>query len=68
MSATRRPTRITSQLATRFQLRVLDMYQHSYALDSGAAAAKYVDAFFGNLRWDEVERRYALGRAMLERA
>ncbi len=38
-------------------LLVLDMYEHSYALDFGAAAAKYVDAFFANLKWDEVNRR-----------
>ena len=38
-------------------LLVLDMYEHSYALDYGAAAAKYVDAFFQNVNWDEVGRR-----------
>lgn len=44
-------------------LLVLDMYEHSYALDYGAAAAKYVDAFFANLRWEEVERRFAAASA-----
>jgi Fe-Mn family superoxide dismutase len=39
-------------------LLVLDMYEHSYALDYGAAAAKYVDAFFQNIQWDEVNRRF----------
>src|SRR5438132_8143140 len=38
-------------------LLVLDMYEHAYAIDYGAAAAKYVDAFFQNVNWDEVERR-----------
>jgi len=38
-------------------LLVLDMYEHSYALDYGAAAAKYVDAFFQNVNWEEVDRR-----------
>ena len=33
------------------------MYEHSYALDYGAAAAKYVDVFFQNIQWDEVNRR-----------
>ena len=37
---------------------VLDMYEHAYALDYGAAAAKYVDAFFQNIKWDEVNRRF----------
>lgn len=36
---------------------VLDMYEHAFHLDFGAAAAKYVDAFFANLNWEEVERR-----------
>jgi Fe-Mn family superoxide dismutase len=39
-------------------LLVLDMYEHSYHLDFGAAAARYVDAFFANVRWEEVNRRY----------
>lgn len=38
-------------------LLVLDMYEHAYALDYGAAAAKYVDAFFANVKWEEVDRR-----------
>jgi superoxide dismutase, Fe-Mn family len=36
---------------------VLDMYEHSYQMDYGAAAAKYVDAFMQNVNWDEVNRR-----------
>jgi Fe-Mn family superoxide dismutase len=39
-------------------LLVLDMYEHAYHIDYGAAAAKYVDAFFANLQWEEIERRY----------
>jgi Fe-Mn family superoxide dismutase len=38
-------------------LLVLDMYEHSYHLDYGAAAAKYIDAFMENVDWDEVNRR-----------
>jgi Fe-Mn family superoxide dismutase len=34
------------------------MYEHAYQMDYGAAAAKYVDAFSANVRWDEVSRRY----------
>jgi Fe-Mn family superoxide dismutase len=41
-------------------LLVLDMFEHAYAIDFGAAHAKYIDAFFQNLRWDEVERRLAV--------
>jgi len=40
-------------------LLVLDMYEHAYTLDYGAAAAKYVDAFFAIVAWSEVERRHA---------
>jgi superoxide dismutase, Fe-Mn family len=32
------------------------MYEHSYHLDYGAGAAKYVDAFMENIRWDYVSR------------
>lgn len=43
-------------------LLVMDMYEHSYHIDYGAAAARYVDAFFANIRWEEVSRRVeALG-------
>jgi Fe-Mn family superoxide dismutase len=28
-------------------------------MDHGAAAAKYIDAFFENVHWEEVERRFA---------
>jgi Fe-Mn family superoxide dismutase len=38
-------------------LLVLDMYEHSYHMDYGAAAAKYVDAFMQNINWEEVSRR-----------
>jgi Fe-Mn family superoxide dismutase len=38
-------------------LLVMDMYEHAYQMDYGAAAAKYIDAFFNNIRWDEVNRR-----------
>jgi len=40
-------------------LLVLDMYEHSYHLDHGADAARYVEAFMANVRWDVVERRLA---------
>ncbi|MBS0374331.1 MAG: superoxide dismutase [Proteobacteria bacterium] len=38
-------------------LLVLDMYEHAYQMDYGAAAAKYIDAFFANLHWDIVGSR-----------
>jgi Fe-Mn family superoxide dismutase len=39
-------------------LLALDMYEHSYHMDYGAAAAKYVDAFMQNVNWEEVNRRF----------
>ena len=42
---------------TSYPLLVLDMYEHAYQMDYGAAAAKYVDAFMQNVNWEEVNRR-----------
>jgi Fe-Mn family superoxide dismutase len=38
-------------------LLVMDMYEHSYHMDFGAAAAQYVDAFFNNINWESVLAR-----------
>ena len=46
----------THGLAAAIPILALDMYEHSYHLDYGAAAAKYVDAFMENTRWDNVSR------------
>ncbi len=43
-------------------LLVMDMYEHAYHIDFGAAAAKYVDAFMLNVNWQEVNRRYTLAQ------
>lgn len=40
-------------------LLVLDMFEHAYAIDFGAAHAKYIDAFFTNVKWAEVDKRLA---------
>ncbi len=45
-------------LAGGVPLLALDMYEHSYHLDFGAAAAPYVDAFMANLHWERVYARY----------
>ena len=47
----------TSNAPFSVPLLVLDMYEHAYQMDYGAAAAKYVDAFMQNVNWDEVNRR-----------
>jgi Fe-Mn family superoxide dismutase len=38
---------------------VMDMYEHAYQMDYGAAAAKYIDAFFSSVQWETVEARLA---------
>jgi len=46
-------------------LLVMDMYEHSYQMDYGAAAAKYIDAFFQNIRWETVAARLAYAQKVL---
>jgi Fe-Mn family superoxide dismutase len=45
---------------------VMDMYEHSYQMDYGAAAPAYVDAFFRNVHWETVSAR--LDQALKARA
>jgi Fe-Mn family superoxide dismutase len=52
----------SQQSASAVPLLVMDMYEHAYQMDYGAAAAKYIDAFFANIQWDEVNRRYERAR------
>jgi superoxide dismutase, Fe-Mn family len=47
----------TQTLAGGLPLLVMDMYEHAYAIDYGAAAAKYIDVFFQNINWDAVNGR-----------
>jgi Fe-Mn family superoxide dismutase len=48
----------TNGAAGSTALLVIDMYEHSFHMDYGAAAAKYVDAFMRNIDWETVDRRY----------
>ena len=45
-------------LAGGVPILALDMYEHAYHLDYGAAAGAYVDAFVQNIAWDGVHARY----------
>jgi Fe-Mn family superoxide dismutase len=54
----------TQVLATSVPLLVMDMYEHSYQMDFGAAAARYIDAFFVNVNWEEVNRRFEKAQRM----
>ena len=49
----------TMTLAGGTPLLALDMYEHAYALDFGAKAAAYVDAFMAGFGWASANRRFA---------
>lgn len=51
--------------AASIPLLVMDMYEHSYHMDYGAAAAQYIDAFMRNVNWQVVAGR--LGAALERR-
>ena len=48
----------TMTLANGRPILAMDMYEHAYAMDYGAAAAKYVDSFMQGIRWDTVAGRF----------
>jgi Fe-Mn family superoxide dismutase len=48
----------THTLAGGVPILALDMYEHAYHLDYGAAAGAYVDAFMANIDWAGVQARY----------
>ena len=53
----------THGLAGGTPILALDMYEHSYHIDYGTSAAKYVDAFMENINWTNVARLHqALAR------
>jgi len=45
-------------LAGATPVLALDMYEHAYHLDHGAAAGAYVDAFMAQIDWGKVYQRY----------
>ncbi len=51
--------------AATLPLLVMDMYEHSYQMDYGAAAARYIDAFFQNIRWDVVNERLVRAQSFM---
>lgn len=40
-------------------LLVLDVYEHAYMIDYATDRASFISAFFSNLNWDVVEKKYA---------
>ena len=49
----------TQTLAGATPILALDMYEHAYQMDFGAAAAKYVDGFMNALSWGNASRLFA---------
>lgn len=45
-------------LAGAVPVLALDMYEHAYAIDFGANAAAYVDAYMANLHWERIRARF----------
>jgi len=48
----------TTTLAGGRPVLVLDMYEHAYHMDYGAAAARYVDIYMEAIKWDNAARLY----------
>ncbi|RUN77624.1 superoxide dismutase [Sphingomonas sp. TF3] len=49
----------TMTLAGSTPILALDMYEHAYAIDYGAKAGGYVDAFMGAVNWASADARFA---------
>jgi Fe-Mn family superoxide dismutase len=48
----------TCCLAGASPILALDMYEHSYHIDFGAAAGAYVDAYMNNINWKNASVLY----------
>ncbi len=48
----------TDSVATGIPLLVMDMYEHSYHMDYGTKATKYINAFMSNVNWNIVAQRW----------
>ena len=53
----------TMSLAGATPILALDMYEHAYAMDYGAKAAAYVDAYLATVNWTAADRRFAKAAA-----
>lgn len=49
----------TQTLAGGMPILAMDMYEHAYAMDFGAKAAAYVDAFMAAATWGAADARFA---------
>ncbi len=51
-------------LANSTPILALDMYEHAYAIDYGAKAAAYVDAYMACIKWAAADSRFARALAI----
>jgi Fe-Mn family superoxide dismutase len=42
----------------------MDVYEHSYFIDTGSDRAAYIKTFFDNLNWDKIEELYQKAKKM----
>jgi Fe-Mn family superoxide dismutase len=54
----------TMSLAASSPIVVMDMFEHAYAMDYGAKAAAYVEAFMAAINWNAANERFARATAM----
>ena len=45
-------------------LLVLDVYEHAYFIDYGVKRKDYIEAFFKNIDWGEVNKRFDIAKRM----
>jgi len=48
----------TGHLAQGRPILIMDVFEHAYMPQYGLDKAKYIDAFFSNINWDVVTKRY----------
>ena len=53
----------TMSMAGASPILVMDMFEHAYAMDYGAKAAAYVDAFMAATNWSAADTRFAKAAA-----
>ncbi len=51
-------SRSTKSIVTRLASSVLDVWEHAYYLDYRNLRAKFVEAFWNIVNWDEANRRF----------
>jgi superoxide dismutase, Fe-Mn family len=44
--------------ALTIPLLLMDVYEHAYVIDYGAKLKDYIEAFFNNINWEAVEKRF----------